>query len=82
MFASEIVVNAHRKWAQWMTPLAGRGREKEPADPLFRPRGGNGDASVCLLVFARLCGKSIEPMVQQCSVLPIVAAHGGCYGYP
>jgi hypothetical protein len=67
------------KWAQWMTPLAGGGRGKEPADPLC---GANGDASVCLLVFARPCGKSIEPMVQQCSVLPIVAAHGGCYGYP
>ena len=36
----------------------------------------------CLLVFARSCGKSIEPMVQQYSVFPpIVAAHG-CYGYP
>jgi len=81
MFATEIVVSVPRRWAQWMTPLAGSCENvKRVLYVLLDAK--ETETPPCLLVFARSCGKSIEPMVQQCSVLPIVAAHGGCYGYP
>lgn len=40
------------------------------------------ETPLCLLVFARPREKYIELMGQHCCLLPIVAAHGGCYGYP
>lgn len=86
MFANEIVVSDSHKRAQWLRPRRRwneRNRERRfPFDLKERKEEEETTTPLCLLVFARSGGKSIEPMGQQCCMLPIVAGHGGCYGYP
>jgi len=63
MFATKIVVSVPRRWAQWMTPLAGSCENvKRVLYVLLDAK--ETETPPCLLVFARSCGKSIEPMVQ------------------
>jgi len=69
MFATEIVVSVPRRWAQWMTPLAGSCENVKRVLYVFDGRERNGDASVfaCVCAILRKIHWADGPTVQRAS---------------